>query len=101
MQIACSEGCWYLGSMAVHLQIRDLPDEIHGTLRQRAERRGVSLRQYALEILREHCLEPTTDEWLDGLGRLTPVLLSPPSAEAVRLAREEDEAALAGALGRS
>lgn len=87
--------------MAVHLQIRDLPDEIHGTLRQRAESRGVSLRHYTLEILREHCLQPTMSEWLDGLNHLTPVVLDHPAAEAVRLAREEDEAALAGALGRS
>jgi plasmid stability protein len=90
-----------LGVMAVHLQIRDLPDEIHSTLRQRAESRGVSLRQYALEILREHCLQPTMNEWLDGLSRLTPVELDEPAAEALRHAREEDEALLADALGRS
>lgn len=87
--------------MAVHLQIRDLPDEIHGTLRRRAEGRGVSLRQYALEILREHCLMPTTDDWLDGLERLTSVPLDRSTAAVIGEAREEDEAALARALGRS
>jgi antitoxin FitA len=81
--------------MAVHLQIRDLPDELHQQLRQRAAARGLSLRQYALEILSEHCRRPTVDEWLDGLSRLPTVALSTPAAEAVRQAREADDAALA------
>ncbi|HEX3528614.1 MAG TPA: hypothetical protein VH988_16230 [Thermoanaerobaculia bacterium] len=87
--------------MAVHLQIRDLPQEIHETLRQRAATRGISLRQYALEILREHCRRPTLDEWLDGLEQLTPVSLFSSAAEAVRQAREAEEAALADVLDRS
>jgi hypothetical protein len=86
--------------MAVHLQIRDLPDELHQTLRQRAATRGLSLRQYALEVLREHCQQPTLDEWLHGLHGLTPVSLSTPAAEAVHQAREAEEAALCDALGR-
>ena len=89
-----------LAIMAVHLQIRDLPDEIHQTLRRRATTRGLSLRQYALEVLQEHCRLPTLEEWLDGLNRLTPVSLSAPAAEAVREGRETDEAALVDALGR-
>lgn len=62
--------------------------------------RGLSLRQYTLEVLREHCHQPTLDEWLDGLNRLTPVSLSTPAAEVVRQAREAEEAALADALDR-
>ena len=61
----------------------------------------MTLRQYVLEILREHCRQPTVNEWLDGLGRLTPAVLDHPAMEAVRLAREEDEAALADEPGRS
>ncbi|HEY7214765.1 MAG TPA: hypothetical protein VIC28_09055 [Thermoanaerobaculia bacterium] len=86
--------------MGVHLQIRDLPDELHRTLRRRAASRGLSLRQYALEVLKEHCDQPTLDEWLDGLSRLTPVSTSIPAAEAVRQAREEEEAELADVRGR-
>lgn len=80
--------------MAVHFQIRDLPDELHETLRRRAERRGLNLRQYALEVLEEHCRLPTLDDWLDGLSRLAPVSLPSPAAEAVREAREAEDAAL-------
>ena len=76
--------------MAVHLQIRDLPADLHRVLRERAKKRGLSLRQYALEILQEHCLQPTVDEWLDGLDRLTPVPLSTSAAEVVREPGEPD-----------
>lgn len=86
--------------MTVHLQIRDLPDELHRILRQRAAARGLSLRQYALEVLREHCQQPTLDEWLDGLSRLEPVSLSTPAAEAVHEAREAEQDALVDVLGR-
>ena len=92
-------GC-YAVPMAVHLQIRDLPDEFYQTLRRRATMRGLSLRQYVLEVLQEHCRLPTLDEWLDGLNRLTPVSLPHPAAEAVREAREADDTELVDALGR-
>ena len=100
MQLACSAARWYDFPMGVHLQIRDLPDELHGILRERAATRGLSLRQYALEILQEHCRQPTVDEWLDGLDRLTPVPLSTSAAEAVRESREADDDALADARHR-
>lgn len=72
MQLAGSGACCYSFCMAVHLPIRDVPDE-----------------------------QPTVDEWLDGLSRLTPVSLSAPAAEAVHEARESEEAPLVDALGRS
>ena len=43
----------------------------------------------------------TSDEWLDGLGRLAPVPLSAPAAEAVRQAREDEEGALVDVHDRS
>lgn len=98
MQIACNGRGWYAVSMSVHLQIRDVPDKLHKTLRRRAAKRGLSLRQYALEILRDHCVQPTMDEWLDELSKLTPVSLSTSAAEAVRKAREADDTALGDAL---
>jgi len=36
MQIACAGESCYPHTMAIHLQIRDLPDELHQTLRRRA-----------------------------------------------------------------
>jgi hypothetical protein len=77
--------------MAVHLQIRDLPAEVHQILRERAATRGLSLPQYTLEVLQQHCRQPTLDEWLDGLSRLPAVSLTSSAAEAVRQAREVDD----------
>jgi hypothetical protein len=91
----------YRALMSVHLQIRDMPDKLHRILRRRASARGLSLRQYTLEVLREHCRQPTLDEWLDGLSKLTPVLLSRPTATAIHEAREAEDAALIDVLGRS
>lgn len=58
--------------MAVNLHVRDVPDHIHETLVHRAERKGMSLRQYAIEVLAEHCSLPALDEWLDDIARLEP-----------------------------
>jgi plasmid stability protein len=101
MQLACNDAGCYPCLMAVHLQIRNLPDELHQVLRRRASARGLSLRQYTLDLLREHCQQPTLDEWLDGLSRLTPVPLSTPAAKAVQQARDAEEAALVDVRGRS
>lgn len=100
MQIACIGWLWYLGPMAVHLQIRDLPVDLHQTLRQRAAKRGLSLRQYTLEVLLEHCRQPTLDDWLEGLHRLPKASLSSPASEIVRQARDADDSAVIHAIDR-
>jgi len=101
MHLACITVDCYRGLMSVHLQIRDLPDEIHQRLQERAAARGLSLRQYALEVLREHCQQPTVEEWLDGLRQLTPVTTSISPAKALQEAREAEEAALLDVHSRS
>jgi len=62
--------------MSANRQLNDLPGAL------------LSVRQDALEVLRDQCRQPTVDEWLDGLSRLTP-LCSPlwprrPSTKGVR-----------------
>jgi hypothetical protein len=77
--------------MGVHLYIRNLPDDLFQSLRERATSHGQSLRRYVLEILEDHCSRPTVNEWLDGLSRLTPIALDVPVADVFREARETDE----------
>jgi len=48
--------------------IRDLPDEVHARLQQRAERAGQSLQQYLTSQLAKVADEPTIDEVLAGLS---------------------------------
>lgn len=83
--------------MSTHLHVRDLPDHVHAVLRDRARRRGQSLRQYTIEVLAAHCAAPTLDEWLEDLAELPAHRLARPAAEAVAAARAEDEAEIAGA----
>lgn len=78
--------------MPINLHIRDVPDAVHSSLTARAERRGMSLRQYAIHVLEEHCALPTVDDWLDELAALPPAGVGGGrAAEAVRHSREEDD----------
>ncbi len=49
------------------LQIRDLPDELHRTLKARAAQRGQSLSEYATEVLRRAAQTPTPAELTDRI----------------------------------
>lgn len=86
--------------MATHLHVRDVPDPIYETLRERARRHGQSLRRYTIDVLSAHCALPTLDEWLAGLDELPRHEPATRAAEAVREARAEDEADLARAHDR-
>ena len=87
--------------MSVHLQVRNLPAEIHKLLQERAAARGLSLREYALEVLRQHCQQPTLEEWLDDLRQLTPAAASTSPAKALQEAREAEEVAFVDVRSRS
>jgi hypothetical protein len=56
--------------MATSLYVREVPDEVHATLLRRAGARGLSLRQYVVSVLADHCALPSMDEWLEGAGGL-------------------------------
>jgi len=90
----------YHRNMSISLNVRDVPDQVHATLALRAAQKGMSLRQYTIGVLTEHCALPTIDEWLNGLNALVPVALPISGAEAVRRARDADDDELAGARHR-
>lgn len=52
-----------------HVQVRDLPDDVHRALVQRAERAGQSLQQYLTAQLVRIAETPTTDEVIDQIER--------------------------------
>lgn len=58
--------------MPTNLHLRDVPDDLHRILSSRAESRGLSLRQYVLEVLTEHTALPTLEEWLASLSTPAP-----------------------------
>lgn len=59
-----------------NVQVRNVPDNVHGVLVRRAKGAGQSLQQYLSEQLAEMARRPTIDEVIDriesqDLGRLT------------------------------
>lgn len=50
------------------IQVKDVPDEVHATLRRRAAIAGQSLQEYLLARLVEDAQTPTLDELLDRAG---------------------------------
>lgn len=50
------------------IQVKDVPDEVHATLRRRAAAAGQSLQEYLLDRLTEDAGTPTLDEVLDRAG---------------------------------
>jgi antitoxin FitA len=47
------------------IQVKDVPDEVHATLRRRAAAAGMSLQEYLLARLTEDAQTPTLDEVLE------------------------------------
>jgi len=50
--------------------IRNVPDDVHAILKQRAAAEGLSLQKYVLRILVEHARRPTEQEVQTALKRL-------------------------------
>ena len=50
-----------------NLLVRDLPDDVHAALQQRAERQGQSLQQFLTAELRRLARRPSVDEVLDRI----------------------------------
>jgi len=75
--------------MSKMIQIRNVPDGLHRTLKVRAAMASMSLSDYLLAEIREIADRPTLAELRDRLHTRTPVTLS---LDAARLVREEREA---------
>jgi antitoxin FitA len=50
------------------IQVKDVPDDVHATLRRRAAAAGMSLQEYLLSRLVEDAHTPTLEEVLDRAG---------------------------------
>lgn len=50
------------------LQVKNLPDELHARLRERAATEGVTLSDYVTRLLRRDLDRPSMREWLGALA---------------------------------
>lgn len=72
--------------------IRDLPDQVHAELVQRAAASDMSLRAYLREVLSDHIALPSMHEWLEHVRELGSVDVGGSSgADLVAAARDEDD----------
>jgi len=79
-----------MASRRTDLQIRGIPVALRERLRRRAGRKGLSMSQYVIEILKDDLARPTVAEWVAEVGKLPPVDFGgETSAELVRAGRRE------------
>ena len=74
--------------MPVMIQVRNVPDPLHRTLKARAATEGMSLSDYCLGELRRFAERPTLEEMLERLAKRTPVRLKESTAAIIRAARD-------------
>lgn len=70
------------------IQVRDVPDEVHGTLKARAAREGMSLSDYIKGELERAAARPSMREWLDLTRQAMPVRARRSSAQVIRELRD-------------
>ena len=75
------------------IQIRNVPDDLHRTLKARAAEEGVSLSDYLLKMAERAAREPTPEELQERLRRLPK--LRPGARSSAEIIRE-----MRGPLGR-
>jgi plasmid stability protein len=73
------------------LQIRDVPDDVHRTLKARAAASGVSLSEYVRTLLARAAARPTPQELMARIEARGPVRLDEPSEVSVRRLRDHGE----------
>jgi hypothetical protein len=75
--------------MSKMIQIRNVPDALHRSLKARAALSGMALSDYLLLEIKEIAERPTLAELRENLHRRAPVTIPIDTAQLVREAREE------------
>jgi plasmid stability protein len=70
------------------IQVRDVPEEVHSTLKARAAQEGMSLSDLIKRELERAVERPTMREWLDRTREVKPIRLRRKAVEVVRELRE-------------
>ena len=79
-----------------HIQIRNVPEDLHRTLKARAAKEGMSLSEYLLREVADLAERPTIAEVTERIRKRTRVQFDVPVADIIREDREERERYLAG-----
>ena len=74
--------------MSKMIQIRNVPDDLHRTLKDRAAREGMTLSDYLLSEIEQVAKKPTTKEWLEKVASREPVEVEEPPEKIIRRMRD-------------
>jgi plasmid stability protein len=74
--------------MAKMIQLRNVPDDLHRRLKQRAARENMSLSDYLIREVRAVAERPTVEDIIARIEKRPAVRISESSADAVRAERE-------------
>jgi plasmid stability protein len=74
--------------MSKMIQVRDVPEHVHGTLKSRAAREGMSLSDFLKRELARVAERPTMQEWLERGQHTKPIRADRSPAQVVRELRD-------------
>lgn len=77
--------------MTKMIQIRDVPDDLHRRLEERASKAGMSLSEYLLSEMEQMAEKPTLPEMMERLRDREPVELDEPPEVTIRRMRDADD----------
>ena len=80
----------YRGPMSKMVQVRNVPDEVHAALRQRARAQGISLSELLLREMRSMASRPSQAEVFARAARRGGRLGFTEAVEAVHAGRRDD-----------
>jgi antitoxin FitA len=83
--------CVNITSMTKMIQIRNVPDELHRTLKVRAAKAGMTLSDYLLSEIEQIAEKPTLRELMERLAHDEPVELDEPPDVTIRRFRDADD----------
>ena len=70
------------------IQVRDVPEHVHATLKSRAAREGMSLSDFLKKELARAAERPTMQEWLERSQHAKPIRAKSSPAQVIRELRD-------------
>ena len=80
--------CLYAEDMSKMIQVKDVPEHVHGILKSRAAREGMSLSDFLKKELARAVERPTTEEWLERTRQVKPIRAKKSPAQIIRDLRD-------------
>jgi plasmid stability protein len=72
------------------IQVRDVPEQVHGTLKARAAREGMSLSDFIKRELEWVVERPSMREWLERTEQAKPISTKRSAAQVLRQLRDAE-----------